>query len=229
MLEIRGAAPGLLDDPLLLDVGGAPPNAALTWRARLRDDDGFVWRATAPTSEGLQAAWVAGKPTAGPLMALRSLRPVDVDVRVEDAAGAGSSRTVTRTLLGDGVRARRWKGEVEGTLHLPAGAAVAALVLDARADLGAAPVAAALLASRGVLAFVLTGGKGDPEAAALKRLAQVPGAPPLADRRATPAAEIGVPPGVGHRGEPMAEAVARAAAWDALLARLGARPRRVAR
>jgi hypothetical protein len=230
MLEIRGAAPGLLDDPLLLDVGGAPPNAALTWRARLRDDDGFVWRATAPTSEGLQPAWVAGKPTAGPLMALRSLRPVDVDVRVESIDGAGSSRTVTRTLLGDGVRARRWKGEIEGTLYLPAGEAVATLVIDARETPdAAAPVAAALLASRGVLAFVLTGGKDDPEAAALERLAQVPGAPPSAEPRATPTAEIGVPPGVGFRGEPMADAIARAAAWDALLAHLGARPRRVAR
>jgi hypothetical protein len=227
MLEIRGAAPGLLDEPLLLEVGGAPPGAALTWRARLRDDDGFVWRATSPTSEGLQAAWVAGKPTAGPLMALRSLRPVDVDVRVEGTDGVGSSRTVTRTLLGEGVRARRWKGEIEGTLYLPAVAAVAARVLDAREDdLAAAPMAAALLASRGVLTFVLSGGRGDPAAAALERLAQVPGAPLAA---VLPAAAVGVPPGVGHRGEPMAGAFARAEAWDALLAQLGARPRRVAR
>jgi hypothetical protein len=227
MLEIRGAAPGLLDEPLLLEVGGAPPGAALTWRARLRDDDGFVWRATSPTSEGLQAAWVAGKPTAGPLMALRSLRPVDVDVRVEGTDGVGSSRTVTRTLLGEGVRARRWKGEIEGTLYLPADAAVAARVLDARADdLAAAPMTAALLASRGVLTFMLSGGQGDPAAAALERLAQVPGAP-LAS--VLPAAAVGVPPGVGHRGEPMAGALARAEAWDALLAQLGARPRRVAR
>lgn len=227
MLEIRGAAPGLLDEPLLLEVGGAPPGAALTWRARLRDDDGFVWRATSPASEGLQAAWVAGKPTAGPLMALRSLRPVDVDVRVEGTDGAGSSRTVTRTLLGEGVRARRWKGDVEGTLYLPAGTAVAARVLDAREDdLGAAPMAAALLASRGVLAFVLSGGQGDPGAAALERLAQVPDAPPAS---VLPSAAVGVPPGVGHRGEPMAGALERAEAWDALLAQLGARPRRVAR
>jgi hypothetical protein len=226
MLEIRGAAPGLLDEPLLLDVGGAPPGASLTWRSRLRDDDGFVWRATAPTSEGLQAAWVAGKPTAGPLMALRSLRPVDVDVRVEGTDGVGSSRTVTRKLLGEGVRPRRWKGEVEGTLYLPATEAVAARVIDARADLAAAPLAAALLASRGVLAFVLTDGRGDPAAAALERLAQVPGAP-LAS--VLSAAAVGVPPGVGHRGEPMAGALARAGAWDALLAGLGARPRRVAR
>jgi hypothetical protein len=227
MLDIRGASPGLLDDPLHLDVGGAAPNAALTWRGRFRDDDGFVWRAAAPTPEGLLTAWVPAKPTAGPVAALRSLRPVDVDVRVEGTDGVGSSRTVTRTLLGEGVRARRWKGDIEGTLYLPAGATVAARVLDAREDdLAAAPMAAALLASRGVLAFVLSGGKGDPGAAALERLAQVPDAPLAA---VLPAAAVGVPPGVGHRGEPMAGALARAEAWDALLAQLGARPRRVAR
>lgn len=229
MLDIRGASSGLLDDPLLLEVGGAPPNAALTWRARVRDDDGFVWRAAAPTSEGLLPNWVPAKPTAGPVMALRSLRAVDVDVRVEGTDGAASSRTITRKLTDEGVRARRWKGEVEGTLHLPAGDALAALVLDARPEpepsplLAAAPLAAALLASRGVLTFVLTGGKGDPAAAALERLAQVPGAPPV--DRATPALEIGVPPGVGYRGETAAAADVRALAWDALLARLGARPR----
>jgi hypothetical protein len=236
MLEIRGAAPGLLDDPLLLDVGGAPPAAALTWRARLRDDEGFVWKAGATTSEGLLPAWVPAKPSAGPLMALRSLRPVDVDVRVEGPDGASSARTVTRRLLGDGVRARRWKGDVEGTLYLPAGEAAGAVVVDARdgpgedVAAGAAPLAGALLASRGVLAFVLTGaGKGeDPAAAALERLAQVPGAPPARPRAAS-AREIGVPPGVGWRGEPAPEADARALAWDALLAGLGARPRRVAR
>jgi len=230
MLDIRGASPGLLDDPLLLEVGGAPPNAALTWRARVRDDDGFVWRAAAPTSEGLLPNWVPAKPTAGPVMALRSLRAVDVDVRVEGTDGAASSRTITRRLLDEGVRARRWKGEVEGTLFLPAGDALAALVLDARPAppepsplLAAAPLAAALLASRGVLAFVLTGGRGNPAAAALERLAQVPGAPPV--DHVTPALEAGVPPGVGYRGESAPDADVRALAWDALLQRLGARPR----
>src|SRR3954452_23074138 len=120
MLDIRGASPGLLDDPLLLEVGGAPPNAALTWRARLRDADGFVWRAAAPSSEGLLTAWVPAKPTAGPVAALRSLRPLDTDVRVEGADGAASNRTITRRLLDEGVRARRWKDAVAGTLYLPA-------------------------------------------------------------------------------------------------------------
>src|SRR4051812_23006662 len=107
MLELRGAAPGLLDDPLLLEVGGAPPNAALTWRTRLRDDDGFVWRASGPSLADL--TWAPAKPSAGDVAALRSLRPVDLDIRVEDPDGATASRTLKRTLLAEGVRVRRWK------------------------------------------------------------------------------------------------------------------------
>ncbi len=253
MLDIRGASPGLLDDPLLLEVGGAAPNATLTWRARLRDDDGFVWRAAAPTSEGLLTAWVPAKPTAGPVAALRSLRPVDVDVRVEGTDGAASNRTITRRLMDEGVRARRWKDAVAGTLYLPTHGATATLTIDARepktaaaqpsapdaagavaapaaiaepataAGLDAAPLAAALLASRGVLVLVLTGGKDDPLTAARERLAQVPGAPEHIEMLS--AAEIGVPPGVGFRGEDQRAAEARGATWDTLLRRLGARPR----
>jgi hypothetical protein len=236
MLDIRGASPGLLDDPLLLEVGGAEPNAALVWRARLRDDDGFVWRAAAPTSEGLLTAWVPAKASAGPLAALRSLRPVDVDVRVEAPDGSGSNRTVARRPMDEGVRARRWKDEVVGALYLPAVAAdgASAVVIDARAAAGpgdeAAPLAAALLASRGVTALVVTGaGKGaeDPIATARERLAQIPGA--AGTIVALTGAEAGVPPGVGFRGEDQRTAEARGATWDALLARLGARPRRLAR
>jgi hypothetical protein len=253
MLDIRGASPGLLDDPLLLEVGGAAPKATLTWRGRFRDDDGFVWRAAAPTSEGLLTAWVPAKATAGPVAALRSLRPVDVDVRVEGTDGAASNRTITRRLMNEGVRARRWKDAVAGTLYLPAQGATATLTIDARepqtaaaqpetpdaagavaappaiaepataAGLDAAPLAAALLASRGVMVLVLTGGKDDPLAAAQQRLAQVPGAPEHIETLS--AAEVGVPPGVGFRGEEQRAAEARGAAWDALLARLGARPR----
>jgi hypothetical protein len=253
MLDIRGASPGLVDDPLLLEVGGAAPNAALTWRGRFRDDDGFVWRAAASTSEGLLTAWVPAKPTAGPVAALRSLRPIDVDVRVEGTDGAASNRTITRRLMDEGVRARRWKDAVAGTLYLPSQDATAALVIDARepktamaqpaeadaggaiaalpavaepeaaAGLDAAPLAAALLASRGALTFVLTDGSGDPLAAACDRLAQVPGAPERIETLS--AADVGVPPGVGFRGEDQRAAEARGATWDALLARLGARPR----
>lgn len=218
MLAIRGAAPGLLDDPLLLDVSGAPPGASLTWRARIRDDDGFVWRASGSAPDAL--AWVAAKPSsAGAVAALRSLRPVELDVRVEEEPGAaGASRTLTRTLLADGVRARRWRDAVAGTLYLPAEATGGAAILDARepgtADV--APLAAALLASRGVLVFVLT--RGTPEAAR-EALAAVPSAP----RDVTVLDAVPVPAGVP------AQQPADPGAWDALLDRLGARPRRLAR
>ena len=217
MLELRGAAPGLLDEPLLLEVGGAPPNAALTWRTRLRDDDGFVWRASGPSLDAL--TWAPAKPSASDVAALRSLRPVDLDVRVEeDASDAGASRTLKRTLLAEGVRARRWKDGVAGTLYLPAEATGGGAILDARATdaASAVPVAAALLASRGALVFALT--RGTPEAARAA-LAAVPSAPSdVAILDAVP-----LPPGVPARTPP------DAAAWDALLADLGARPRRVAR
>jgi hypothetical protein len=227
MLDIRGASPGLLDDPLLLEVGGAAPNAALVWRGRLRDDDGFVWRAAAPTSAGLLTAWVPAKATAGPVAALRSLRPVEIDVRVEAPDGAASNRTITRRLQDDGVRVRRWKDDVAGTLYLPATEATGALILDARERAAAAPLAAALLASRGVLVFVVAGGKGDPIAGAQERLAQVPSAPDTIT--SLTAAAAGVPPGVGFRGEDQRTAEARGVTWDALLQRVGARPRAVAR
>lgn len=214
MLAIRGAAPGLLDDPLLLEVGGAPPGAALTWRARIRDDDGFVWRASGDRPDAL--AWTPAKPSsAGATAALRSLRPVELDVRVEDTDGAGASRAITRTLLADGVKARRWKGDVAGTLYLPAEATGGGAILG-EDGAGVAPLAAALLASRGVLAFVLA--RGD-AGAARGQLARVPSAPPeIAFLDAVP-----LPAGVP------AQRPADPAAWDALLHRLGARPRRVAR
>jgi hypothetical protein len=60
-------------------------------------------------------------------------------------------------------------------------------------------------------------------ALARERLASVPGA---SDDLATyAAADVPLPAGVGLRGEDQAGAVARAEAWDTLLARLGARPR----
>ncbi|HMJ32873.1 MAG TPA: hypothetical protein VK501_03060 [Baekduia sp.] len=264
MLEIRGAAPGLLDDPLLLDVGGAAPNTALVWRGRFRDDDGFVWRAAAPRPEGLSTAWVPAKPTAGPAAALRSLRAVDIDVRVEAPDGSAASRTVTRRLLDEGVRVRRWRDDVAGTLHLPAAPVGSAVLIDATArprpapprasrddstatiavessldaekeaaaqeEAGAAehiaagiPLAAALLASRGVVVLVVTGGRGDPLATARERLAAIPATPDTID--VSTAAEVPLPAGVGLRGEDQPGAVARAEAWDTLLARVGARPR----
>jgi hypothetical protein len=265
MLEIRGAAPGLLDDPLLLDVGGAAPHSALVWRGRFRDDDGFVWRSADPRSEGLSTAWVPAKATAGPVAALRSLHPVDVDVRIEAPDGSAASRTIRRRLLDDGVRTRRWRDEVAGTLHLPALATGGALLIDATPPPAAPrpprpeapepsedgeptevdeptvpeptsearaaaehlaagiPLAAALLASRGIVVLTVTGGKGDPLAIARERLAAVPGV--TGDVASYAAAAIPLPAGVGLRGEDRPGAIARAEAWDTLLARLGARPR----
>jgi hypothetical protein len=211
MLELRGAGPGLLDDPLLLEVGGAPPGADLTWRARLRDDDGFVWRASGTSLAAL--TWTPAKPSsAGAVAALRSLRPVDLDVRVEDPDGAAASRTLTRTLLAEGVKARRWKGDVGGTLYLPAEPTGSGVVL---ADGNA--IAGALLASRGVLVFALAKGTTD---AALEALRAVPSAPTAVTvvEGATP-----LPPGIPAR------APDDAAPWDALLDLLHATPRRVAR
>jgi hypothetical protein len=154
-------------------------------------------------------------------MALRSLRPVEVGVRVEDPGGAAASRTITRVLLADGVKVRRWKGDVAGSLYLPAagtGATAAALLIDAREDDGAtpaAPVVAALLSSRGVLVFLATGSHGEPAAV----FAALPSPPETITTMS--AAELPVPPGAG--------ATPDAAAWDALLERLAATPRRLRR
>lgn len=204
-LELTGPATALLDEPLTLRVRGAGPDAEVVWRARLRDDDGRVWRASAESAEGLDAGWVPAKRPAAPCAALESLRSVQVDVRAEVGDGRAAARTVTRTLLGEGVKVRRWR-DIPATLMLPAGAPVATvLAVDASA------VALALLASRGVLVLNLRdAGAAEPAA---ERLAAVPGA--TAPRRfdALPA-----PP--GFPGPPYDPG-----AWDALLAELAATPR----
>jgi hypothetical protein len=197
MLELRGAAPGLLDDPLLLEVGGAAPGSALLWRARIRDDDGLVWRGEGTAVDALR--WSA---KAGEAAALRSLRPVELEVRVEGDDGA-ATRTLTRTIVADGVKLRRWRDGVVGRLFLPA-TPPAATVFAATEEPHTA-VAAALLASRGVRVFVAT--SGDPSAL------------PFGDARALDT--LPLPPGLPARDAP------DAAAWDALLAELGATPRRV--
>lgn len=236
MLELQGAARGLLDDPLTLRVRGLGGDAGpLAWRARLRDDDGRVWRAAADRPERLAAAFTAGG-SAPPVAALRSLRPVAIDVRVEAPDGRAAARTLRRALVGPGVRVRRWRGLLPGgeaTLHRPAGAPTATVLLDATGgepDATVALLSAPLLASRGVLVLTVArggGGRGPrPEpsallAAAADRLAAaVPGAPP------PDAIEVVAPllaPGIPARrpGDP--------AAWDQLLARLGAAPRLAAR
>jgi hypothetical protein len=221
MLELRGATDGLLlDEPWLLDVRGGGPAEALRWRARLRDDDGRIWRAEAESAAGLAEGWAPAKAPPGPLAALRSLRPVAIDLRAEAPDGRAAARTVTRRLVGEGVRLRRWRDGVAATLHLPAGAPTATVLLDATVaddqEAAAAVLAAPLLASRGVLVLTVTQSAEE----AQERLATVPAA---ADLVPTVLPAGLVPPGVPTRepGDP----AERAAAWDALLAVLGATPR----
>jgi hypothetical protein len=199
MLEIRGAAPGLLDDPLLLEVGGAAPSSTLLWRTRIRDDDGFVWRGEGASLDALR--WGA---KGGEAANLRSLRPVELEVRVEGGDGT-ATRTLTRTILDPAVKVRRWKEGVTGRLFLPAADPVATVVVAGEGDTTA--VSAALLAARGVRVFVAS--SGDP--------AVLPFPDPLR------LDALPVAPGVPARTAP------DGAAWDALLAGLGATPRRVAR
>jgi hypothetical protein len=236
----------LLDDPLEFRVRGAGPSEDMVWRARLRDDDGRVWRSRAPSAEGLAVAWVPAKETTGPLPALQSLRPVRIDVRVESPDGRTAARTFTRRFSDEGVRVRRWRDGLAATLHLPAGdEPCATVLLDATAgpeQIAVAGLAAPLLASRGALVLTLPPGRsGEPADALLaarELLAAVPGASatpellPVLDPFAAaagvdPGAAVVLPPGVGAR-DSQAAAAARAVAWDALLARLNARPRTAA-
>jgi hypothetical protein len=174
MLEITGPETALLDEPLELRLRGAGPDASVLWHARLRDDDGLVWRARAQRPEELPAAW-RGKATHA---ALRSLRPLRIDVRAETGDGRAATRTLTRLLVADGVRIRRWRDDLRATLHLPAAAPRATLLIDARGGDDAAVLAAPLLASHGALVLVLA--SGDPQAAR-ERLAAVPGASAIGD------------------------------------------------
>ena len=216
-LEISGPGAGLLDEPLAFSARGAG-DAGVVWRARMRDDDGRVWKASADRAAELSLAWVPVKEGTGPVAALASLRPVSIDVRAEASDGRSASRTVARSLVGEGVKVRRWKdGGVAATLHVPGAPACATVLIDG-VD-AASALAAPLLASRGVLVLCVASGTD----AAAERLAAVPAAAGREVLRLSPA-EVGLPPGVGAR-DSMAAAAARADAWDALLARLGARPR----
>ncbi|MDO8187983.1 hypothetical protein Q5424_14980 [Conexibacter sp. JD483] len=253
-LELRGPTSALLDEPLALTVRGLGDAAGgeIVWRARLRDDDGRSWRATASSPLALAAAWTPGADPTGrnadaahrprpasarpadagadarpsdagasrsrPIAALQSLRPLTLDVRAESPDGRAAARSFTRLLLAEGVRVRRWRAPVAATLFLPPERlAPAALLLDATAAVpgstlaAVAPLAAALLASRGVLTLVVPPGRGQDSAAALPTLSQV----------ARGEAEVlppPFPPGVPGLAD------ADAGAWDELLARLGARP-----
>lgn len=272
-LEIRGTGGLLLDEPFLLRPRGAEPDETLVWRGRLRDDDGRVWRANAARAEDLGTMWAPSKGPAGPIPALTSLRPVAVDVRLELPDRRTATREITRVLLADGVRVRRWREGVVGTLLRPADEApTATVVVDARSadrpDVETvAALAGALLASRGVLVLTVVAAKGTPAGeealvVAAAQLARVPGAGEVrtlgvrtpgevdgagddgpaggsqaperqlmypvgtsADTRAAGAPAVVLPAGIpGGDPDPAAHAT-RAAAWDALLAELGARPR----
>ncbi len=239
-LELRGSADGLLDERFALRVRGAGRGARIVWRARYRDDDGRVWRAAGLRCEDLETDWSPSKDGTGDVAALRSLRAVSIELRVETADGRAATRTATRLLAGDGVRTRRWRDSLAATLHVPAAAPCATAIIDASgtdAQATVAALAAPLLASRGVLVLVLPAARGrgfdDRLAAARERLRAVPGADagsavllsahdPFGDE--APAGLV-MPPGVGLRERDPAAAAARAAAWDALLARLAATPR----
>lgn len=247
-LGIRGPGGLLLDEPFLLEPRGADPGETLVWRGRLRDDDHRVWRANASRPQDLGLQWAPSKGPAGPIPALSSLRPVTVEVRVELPDRRAATREMTRVLLADGVRVRRWREGVTGTLLRPADELPAAtVVLDARDPdprvQAVATLAGALLASRGVLLLTVLPARANPTGdaaldAAAAQVLRVPGAPAHVrvlgvrvpgdeeeEEGDGPAVVLpaGIPGG-DHAGAP-----ARAAAWDALLADLGARPRPVAR
>jgi hypothetical protein len=214
MLEISAQAIALLDDPLDLHARGG---VATRWRARLIDDDGRSWRTEADSPEALVEHWAPAKDTTGPTAALGSLRPIRLDVRAETEAGPAANRTLERRLLADAVKVRRWRAPAPtATLFLPTESATGALLIDARESHPATLPAGALLASRGVVALVVT---DDDLAQAAEMLASVPAAAGL-DPMTLAAAEIGVPPGIP------ATAAGDAAKWDELLALLGAEPRR---
>ena len=184
-LEIRGVSTGLLDDPFDLQVRGAAPGEELLWRARYRDDDLRVWRAAAPTALELSGAWKPAKPSTGPVAALGSLRPVRIDVRVEAPDGRAAARTITRAILGEGVRVRRWR-DLEAVLYIPSGEPKATLVIDGETH----PTTGPLLASRGSLLLAVSAGLD----AAIERLMTVPGA---TTPTVMPAADVPLPLNVG--------------------------------
>ncbi|HST42036.1 MAG TPA: hypothetical protein VLK58_21130 [Conexibacter sp.] len=228
-LELRAASGGLLDEPLALNVRGlgGPAGDTLIWRARLRDDDGRVWRAQASDPLTLSDAWTPAKSSGGAVAALQSLRPVSLDVRVEAPDGRAASRTLTRSVLAEGARVRRWRDGLAATLFLPAQrTSTSALVLDGTADEEAAAAAAptaALLASRGVLVLLVTPPRRGGDRERLLRDA----AERLEQLAASAVELLPVPPPTAPGVPARADAHDRAVAWDELLARVGATPRAV--
>ncbi len=196
MIEIQGPATALADEPLALRARGAGPDAGLVWHARMRDDGGLVWRARAGRPEDLTAAW-RGKAAHA---ALASLRPLRIEVRAESVDGQAGSRTLTRLLVAEGVRIRRWRDGLSATLHLPRGEASATVLVD-----GVAGPTPALLASHGVAVLALSDGD---LAEARERLGAVPG---VQEIEVVAAEDLPTPAGL-----PGGDVVA----WEALITRL---------
>lgn len=239
MLELSGAPVALVDEPLdvrlrglgELDVDPDDEFGGVLWRARLRDDDGRVWRATADAPQHLPAGLAPSKPGTGRVPALGSLHPIRLDVHAEAPDGRGAKRTFERRLLADGVRVRRWKEpELRGTAYLPAPGAAAAqpLLIDARTDPQAselavlaafvAPLAAAVLASRGRPVLVVS--ELDDLAPALDRLGQlkVAAGEPRVVRALGAGDVVLLPPGIPMLDEGATARAARRDRWASLVA-----------
>lgn len=234
MLELAGPQVALVDEPLAVRLRGLGEDGArdVLWRARLRDDDGRVWRASAERPEHLPAGLKPAKGGTGRVPALGSLHPIRLDVHAEAPDGRGAKRTFERRLLGDGVQLRRWREPgLRGALALPAAGAdrrEQALLIDARVPAGVdadgdavlaafvAPLAAAVLASRGVVTLMITDAAD--LAPALERLAAVPGV--AGDPRVVRALGAGdvplLPPGIPLLDEGRSSREARSARWWSL-------------
>lgn len=241
MLELSGPPVALVDEPLDVRLRGLGEVEAVTvdpeddfggvlWRARLRDDDGRVWRATADAPEHLPAGLAPAKPGTGPVPALGSLHPIRLDVHAEAPDGRSAKRTFERRLVGDGVQIRRWKErELRSVAFLPASGTAPSqpLLLDARVDEDAgelallaafvAPLAAAVLASRGRPTVVVS--DLDDLAPVLERLGQLRGAAGAARVVRTLGAGdvVLLPPGIPVLGEGASARAARRDRWRSLL------------
>jgi hypothetical protein len=237
MLELSGPPVALVDEPLDVRLRGLgevevdPEDefGGILWRARLRDDDGRVWRATADAPEHLPAGLAPAKPGTGPVPALGSLHPIRLDVHAEAPDGRSAKRTFERRLLADGVQVRRWKEkELRSSVFLPApGDPAQPFLIDARLgdDAGeletlaafVAPLAAAVLASRGRPTLVVS--DLDDLAPALERLEGLRGAAgrPRVLRALGAGDVVLLPPGLPVLDEGAAARQARRDRWLSLL------------
>ena len=223
-LEIRTNPDALLGTPLATGLRGAGELPVAFWQARLRDDDGRIWRSSGRTAAELGEVWKPAKDSTGPIAALRSLHPLEIDVRAELPDGRSATRTVKRILLAEGTRVRSWKGltPLRATLYLPrAERASAALIIDALGaeNTDALAPTAALLASRGVAVVTAEPGAKQTPPDALTDLVTLLAAVPAAQGAGTPAIRtmLPLPPGFPTTIAP------DPAAWTTLLGQSAAR------